>query len=74
MWHIPVPETAWPVVQKRAISREGKPLTFLLHYSPACRVIPSPATGTELFSGRHMDEGEPLELKGWDVKILEGDL
>ena len=46
----------------------------MLHYSPACRVIPSPATGTELFSGRHMDEGEPLELKGWDVKILEGDL
>ena len=74
MWHIPVPETAWPVVQKRAVSREGKPLTFLLHYSPACRVIPSPATGTELFSGKHMDEGEPLELKGWDVKILEGDL
>ena len=31
-------------------------------------------SGTELFSGRHMDEGEPLELKGWDVKILEGDL
>ena len=61
-------------LQKRAISREGKPMTFLLHYSPACRVIPSPATGTELFSGRHMDEGEPLELKGWDVKILEGDL
>lgn len=73
MWHIPVPETAWPVVQKRAISREGKPITFLLHYSPACRVIPSPATGTELFSGKHMDEGEPMELKGWDVKILEGD-
>lgn len=74
MWHIPVPETSWPVVQKRAISREGKPLTFLLHYSPASRVISSPATGTELFSGIHLDEGEPLELKGWDVKILEGDL
>ena len=73
MWHIPVPETAWPVVQKRAVSAEGKPITFLLHYSPACRVIPSPATGTELFSGRHMEEGEPMELKGWDVKILEGD-
>ena len=74
MWHIPVPETAWPVVQKRGINRDGKNLTFLLHYSPASRVIPSPATGVELFSGRHLDEGEPLELKGWDVKILEGDL
>ena len=74
MWHIPVPETAWPVVQKRGTNRDGKNLTFLLHYSPASRVIPSPATGTELFSGKHLDEGEPMELKGWDVKILEGDL
>lgn len=74
MWHIPVPETAWPVIQKRGTNREGKSVTFLLHYSPASRVIPSPATGTELFSGKHMDEGEPMELKGWDVKILEGDL
>ena len=74
MWHIPVPETAWPVVQKRGTNRDGKNLTFLLHYSPASRVISSPATGVELFSGRHLDEGEPLELKGWDVKILEGDL
>lgn len=32
------------------------------------------AMGTELFSGKHMDEGEPVELKGRDVKILEGDL
>ena len=48
-------------------------LTFLLHYSPASRVISSPATGTELFSGKRLDEGEPLELRGWDVKILEGD-
>ena len=74
MWHIPVPETAWPVVQKRGTNRDGRNLTFLLHYSPASRVIPSPATGTELFSGKHLDEGEPMELKGWDVKILEGDL
>lgn len=74
MWHIPVPESAWPVVQKRGINRDGRSVTFLLHYSPASRVVPSPATGTELFSGKHLDEGEPLELKGWDVKILEGDL
>ena len=74
MWHYPVPETAWPVVQKRAIGPSGKTITFLLHYSPASRVIPSPATGRELFSGRHLDEGEPLELRGWDVKILEEDL
>ena len=74
MWHIPVPESAWPVVQKRCVNRDGKNLTFLLHYSPASRVIPSPATGVELFSGKHLDEGEPMELKGWDVKILEGDL
>ena len=74
MWHIPVPESAWPVVQKRGTNREGKSVTFLLHYSPASRVVPSPATGTELFSGKHLDEGEPVELKGWDVKILEGDL
>lgn len=73
MWHIPVPETSWPVVQKRAIGPTGKMLTFLLHYSPASRVISSPATGTELFSGKRLDEGEPLELRGWDVKILEGD-
>lgn len=74
MWHIPVPESAWPVIQKRGTNREGKSVTYLLHYSPASRVVPSPATGTELFSGKHFDEGEPLELKGWDVKILEGDL
>ena len=74
MWHYPVPEASWPVVQKRAVGQDGKTLTFLLHYSPASRVIPSPATGRELLSGRHMDEGEPLELRGWDVKILEGDL
>ena len=74
MWHIPVPESAWPVVQKRGTNKDGKSVTFLLHYSPASRVVPSPATGTELFSGKHLDEGEPLELKGWDVKILEGDL
>lgn len=71
MWHYPVSETAWPVVQKRAMNPEGRAVTFLLHYSPASRVIPSPVTGLELFSGRHLDEGEPLELRGWDVKILE---
>ena len=74
MWHVPVPEIAWPVVQKRAVSREGKPLTFLLHYSHATRVIPSPATGWDLFAGVRREEGEPLELKPWEVLILEGNV
>lgn len=72
MWHIPVPETSWPVVMKRGVNSEGKTITYLLHYSAATRVIPSPATGTELLSGKHLEEGEPVELKPWDVKILEG--
>lgn len=72
MWHIPVPETSWPVVMKRGINAAGKPITYLLHYSAAARVIPSPATGTELLSGKTVAEGEPLELKPWDVRILEG--
>lgn len=71
-WHIPVPETSWPVVMKRGINRHGRPITFLLHYSPAARVIPSPAAGRELLSGQQLEEGAPLELKPWDVKILEG--
>lgn len=74
MWHVPVPEIAWPVVQKRAVSSEGKNLTFLLHYSHTARVIPSPATGRELFSGICREEGEPLELKPWEVLILEGNV
>lgn len=72
MWHIPVPEISWPVVMKRGTNREGRNITYLLHYSPDTRVIPSPMSGTELLSGRILSEGEPVELKAWDVKILEG--
>lgn len=73
-WHIPVPEIAWPVVIRRGISKEGRPITFVLHYSSTSRVIPSPTAGTELLSGRSLEEGAPLELKAWDVKILEGNV
>lgn len=72
MWHLPVPEISWPVVVKRGVNRAGNPITYLLHYSADTRVIPSPASGTELLSGQVKAEGEPLELKPWDVMILEG--
>lgn len=71
-WHIPVPEISWPVVLKRGVNRYGRPLVYVLHYSDSTRVIPSPAAGTELISGVRLEEGAPLELKPWDVKILEG--
>lgn len=72
MWHIPVPEISWPVVVKRGVDRQGAPMVYLLHYSDSARVIPSPAVGRELISGVTLEEGAPLELKPWDVKILEG--
>ena len=72
MWHIPVPEISWPVVMKRGTNTDGKTITYLLHYSPDTRVIPSPVTGTELLSDKTLTEGEPIHLGPWDVKILEG--
>ena len=73
-WHIPVPEISWPVVMKRGTGRQGSTILYLLHYGSTPRVIPCPGAGRELLSGRLLEEGEPLELKPWDVKILEGTL
>lgn len=73
-WHIPVPEISWPVVIKRGINQQGKPVVYLLHYSDSARVIPSPSAGQELLSGQNLEEGAPVELKPWDVKILEGNV
>ena len=69
-----MPEISWPVVMKRGTGRQGSTILYLLHYGSTPRVIPCPGAGRELLSGRLLEEGEPLELKPWDVKILEGTL
>lgn len=70
-WNIPVPETAWPVVMKRGVNQSGSEILYLLHYSAETETIAAPASGRELLSGSDIRAGEPMELKPWDVKILE---
>lgn len=72
-WCVLIPETHYPVVEKRGFNAFGKTVTFLLNYSVEKQSVNAPGNGVELLSGKTMMEGQPLKLEPFDVMILEGE-
>lgn len=71
---IEVPSVQWPVVLRSGVSRKGTYLHYILHYSEDSAVISCPwKKGKELLEGKSYVQGERIELKDWDVKILEAE-
>ena len=71
---IEVPSVQWPVVLRSGVSRKGTYLHYILHYSEDSAVLPCPwKKGKELLEGKSYVQGERIELKDWDVKILEAE-
>jgi beta-galactosidase len=69
---VEVPETRFPVIVRRGVLSNGRAVRYVLNYSAAPqRLTAGSAAGTELLSGRPVENGQPLELPPWGVAIVE---
>ncbi len=69
---ISLPAFEWPVTLRSGETEEGRRLHFILHYSQEERRILCPCDhGTDILTGKSYDRQEPIDLKDWDVVILE---
>ena len=61
----------YPLVTRTMRNSDGKLIHFLFNYSGDNQETIAETVGTELLSGKTMTHGEPLQLKAWEVKIIE---
>ena len=63
---------SWPVIAKSGSNDFGKEVHFYYNYSSDLKEIVYPhSTGKELVSGEAVREGETVEIKPWDLVIIE---
>lgn len=60
----------FPVIVRKAVSKEGSPITFVFNYSSENLEITAPVSGTDLLTGEKVTEGENLTLKDWGARII----
>lgn len=69
---IPLSPFAWPVTVRSGRTKEGTELHYLLHYSESPEQIACPYEEVkDLLTGTCYRKGDKMELKDWDVMILE---
>lgn len=67
-----MPPYQWPVTVRSGRTQEGNNLHFLLHYSENGRKIRCfYEEVTDILTGKHYHRGDVIQLKDWDVVILE---
>lgn len=71
---ISVPEIRFPIICKQGVNDEGKTIRFYFNYANTPNTfLYKMESGTELLSGRRIESGETIELKAWDLVIIESD-
>ena len=67
---IPVGANQWPLVVRRATTRDGKNLRFLFNFSGDSLSIRCPTTGLDLLSNGYFTAGSELGLLPWDAAVI----
>lgn len=65
-------DLAGTVTVRRGANPAGRPLTYLLNYSPVPVTFPSPVTGRSLLDGTGVTTDEDVTLGPWDLRVVEG--
>ncbi|MDO4306055.1 MAG: beta-galactosidase [Eubacteriales bacterium] len=73
-WGVFLPDSHYPLIIKKGISREGKLITYYLNFSREEQKFRSPCEGTELLQEESVSRDQELVLPPWGVKILETDI
>jgi beta-galactosidase len=69
---IELPKARFPLIVRGGTLQNGHQVRYVLNYSAKPqRMTYVHADGTELLSGRAVTRGQALELKPWDVAIVE---
>ena len=62
----------WPMIIRSGINQKGKKIHYVLHYSEDTHFFQCPFENVvELFSGQQYTKENNIEMKDWDVLILE---
>lgn len=65
-------ETVWPVTVRNGVNADGKRMSYLLNYQDGKGNAACPyECASDLLTGRTYQKGEEIELKEWDIVILE---
>lgn len=63
---------SWPVIVRSGTNDPGKAIHYVLHYSEDVEIFTCPFEQVrELLSGAVYHKGDCIQLRDWDVKILE---
>ena len=69
---------SWPqdladaVTVRQGTNGRGRPLVYLLNYSPREAVVAAPVDGTSVLDGRTVSADDELRIQPWDLLVLEG--
>jgi beta-galactosidase len=62
----------FPVIAKTGINQFGRNIRYYFNYSNEVETIRYPyASGTELIVNKNISEGDTLEIKPWNLLIIE---
>lgn len=62
----------FPVITKTGINQFGRTIRYYFNYSNEVKTIRYPyASGTELIMKKEISEGDTLEIKPWNLLIIE---
>lgn len=62
----------FPIIIKKGYNELGKEIVYYFNFSADCHTITYCGdTGTELFSGESVKNGDEISLERWDLKIIE---